>query len=33
VAFRDNRAVHAASDYYPSRRLMERVTVVGDTPV
>ena len=35
VAFWDNRAVqhYAASDYYPSRRLMERVTIVGDTPV
>lgn len=35
VAFWDNRAVqhYAASDYYPSRRRMERVTIVGDTPV
>ena len=35
VAFWDNRAVqhYAVSDYYPSPRLMERVTVVGDTPV
>ena len=35
VAFWDNRAAqhYAASDYYPSRGLMERVTVVGDTPV
>lgn len=34
VAFWDNRAVqhYAASDYYPSRRVMERVTIVGDTP-
>jgi taurine dioxygenase len=35
VAFWDNRAVqhYAASDYFPSRRLMERVAIVGDTPV
>ena len=35
VAFWDNRAVqhYAASDYYPSRRRMERVTIIGDTPV
>jgi taurine dioxygenase len=35
VAFWDNRAAqhYATSDYYPSPRLMERVTVVGDTPV
>lgn len=34
VAFWDNRAVqhYASSDYYPQRRLMERVTIVGDTP-
>lgn len=34
VAFWDNRAAqhYAASDYYPSPRLMERVTVVGDKP-
>jgi taurine dioxygenase len=34
IAFWDNRAVqhYANSDYYPSRRLMERVTIVGDTP-
>jgi hypothetical protein len=31
----DNRAVqhYAASDYWPQRRVMERVTIVGDTPV
>lgn len=34
IAFWDNRAVqhYASSDYYPQRRLMERVTIVGDTP-
>lgn len=34
VAFWDNRAAqhYAASDYYPSRRLMERVTICGDVP-
>lgn len=34
VAFWDNRAVqhYAASDYYPQRRLMERVTICGDAP-
>jgi taurine dioxygenase len=34
VAFWDNRAVqhYATSDYFPQRRLMERVTIVGDTP-
>ena len=35
IAFWDNRAVqhYAASDYWPQRRVMERVTIVGDTPV
>ena len=34
IAFWDNRAVqhYAASDYYPHRRLLRRVTVSGDTP-
>ena len=34
VAFWDNRATqhYASSDYYPQRRVMERVTVVGDRP-
>jgi taurine dioxygenase len=35
IAFWDNRAVqhYAASDYWPQRRVMERVTIIGDTPV
>ncbi len=34
VAFWDNRAVqhYAASDYYPHKRLLRRVTVSGDEP-
>jgi taurine dioxygenase len=34
VAFWDNRAVqhYAASDYWPQRRVMERVAIVGDRP-
>jgi taurine dioxygenase len=35
VAFWDNRATqhYATSDYYPQRRVMERITVIGDRPV
>jgi taurine dioxygenase len=34
VAFWDNRATqhYATSDYYPQRRVMERITVIGDRP-
>lgn len=34
IAFWDNRAVqhYASSDYWPQRRIMERVTIVGDAP-
>jgi taurine dioxygenase len=34
VAFWDNRATqhYASSDYFPSRRVMERITVIGDRP-
>ena len=34
VAFWDNRAVqhYAASDYWPERRVMERVAIIGDRP-
>src|SRR5580704_11167832 len=35
IAFWDNRATqhYAVSDYWPSARVMERVTVIGDVPV
>lgn len=35
VAFWDNRAAqhYAASDYFPQRRVMERVSILGDRPV
>ena len=34
VAFWDNRATqhYAASNYWPQRRVMERVAIVGDRP-
>ena len=34
IAFWDNRAAqhYATADYYPNERLMERATIVGDTP-
>ena len=34
VAFWDNRSTqhYAASDYFPNRRVMERITVIGDRP-
>lgn len=35
VAFWDNRACqhYAASDYFPERRVMDRISIVGDRPV
>lgn len=34
VAFWDNRATqhYATSDYFPNRRVMERITIIGDRP-
>ena len=34
VAFWDNRAAqhYACSDYFPQRRVMERVSIIGDRP-
>ena len=34
IAFWDNRACqhYASSDYFPARRVMERISIIGDTP-
>jgi taurine dioxygenase len=34
IAFWDNRATqhYATSDYFPQRRVMERITIIGDRP-
>ena len=34
VAFWDNRATqhYASSDYFPNRRVMDRITIIGDRP-
>ena len=34
MAFWDNRSTqhYASSDYFPQRRVMERITVCGDRP-
>ncbi|ORI24025.1 TauD/TfdA family dioxygenase [Rhodococcus sp. 1168] len=35
IAFWDNRTSqhYASSDYFPARRVMERISIVGDTPI
>ncbi len=35
IAFWDNRTCqhYAASDYFPARRVMDRISIVGDRPV